>query len=105
MRTLLSHRCRKRDHHCYYCDAFAKEEERSSTPPITGGKQQHHRSPPLQRTHRKPHHYDAGNHATVGVAARRKWRHFHGGERTTPPRAIGTMTDLQRKLDQNLALS
>jgi len=49
----VSHRCRKRDHHCYCCDAFAKEEERSRTPPITSGKQQHHRSPPLQRTHRK----------------------------------------------------
>ncbi|QCE10980.1 hypothetical protein DEO72_LG10g2213 [Vigna unguiculata] len=51
----------------------------------------------------KPHHCDAGNHAAVGVAARRRWRHFHGDERTTPPRATGTMTDLQRKPYQNLA--
>jgi len=49
----VSHRCRKRDQHCYCCDASAKEDERSSTPPITGGKQQHHRSPPLQWTHRE----------------------------------------------------
>ncbi|QCE11270.1 hypothetical protein DEO72_LG10g2503 [Vigna unguiculata] len=52
----------------------------------------------------KPHHYDVGNHAVVKVAARHKWRHFHRGERTTPPRAVGTMRDLQRKPDQNLAL-
>ncbi|QCE06145.1 hypothetical protein DEO72_LG9g1156 [Vigna unguiculata] len=47
----------------------------------------------------KPHHYNVDNHAAIGVAARRRWRHFHGGERTTPPRVVGTTTDLQRKLD------
>jgi len=51
----------------------------------------------------KPHHCDAGNHTTVGVAARRRWRHFHGGERIRPPRAVGTTTDLQRKPDHNQA--
>jgi len=51
----------------------------------------------------KPHHCDVGNHAAIGVVARRRWRHFHGGERTTLPCVVGTTTDLQRKPDQNQA--
>ncbi|QCD93434.1 hypothetical protein DEO72_LG5g1509 [Vigna unguiculata] len=53
----------------------------------------------------KPHHCDAGNHPAIKVTARCRWRHFHGGKRIAPPRAVGTMTDLQRKPDQNLASS
>jgi len=53
----------------------------------------------------KPHHCDAGNHAAIEVTAQHRWRYFHGGERTTPPRVVGTMTDLQRKPNQNQAPS